>query len=670
MAEGATSESRIARPSLRGAQSAAANLADIEDMLKQVERIGADIDEARVQRAFRHWIDWIRERQRAPLLIALAAGDALEAIAPGLAAAVAPIGDAIVEVHPRNLRSEAMPWPAIVGESGTKHRILVIRDAAGLAQNWQAAAYLRRDCTALLLTGDADISGAPAGLFDALPMGVIQVARGDAAPGPLLRARRVPVAAEADLAAILAAAIPTAIQPSLRALVLAEDTAYLAARLQREEGAGRSSDEQSTSEAARTARGEEERIAAEIEAIATARTELAADLKTLLASLRQARSEVDPAALLESGTPQSFATLVQRLETVADAERHELVDEQPRRTWWRETPFRFLPIFFSEKSDAQLKPEVLEHTLRDVQRATLRQIGRTIANSVAEFNEVLRDSRITFETASPGAAAIVQNHLLERTYFDSFQIDRAPPPGGARPDSQLARQVKEAADTAFGAFVQAEIRAFRIERERKGFLGRLTEARSAIFGLYFLLLMAVRLVPQGSLCVMQDPPKPLPQHYVAVPKQGYEILCAIEHGLNGWLRWALIGLILIGLFFNVYSAPHKERASFADKVETKLEELRTRIATFLDRLIKEQLGLVEARLNDQAEAVDSALGRLHSSLRTRLELLRGVPAATSARESLAPSRPSGIDANARRLAIKVRTEFAAEIAAATPAGAN
>ncbi|MCW3838406.1 hypothetical protein ACFQ1E_20270 [Sphingomonas canadensis] len=654
------------RPAARALapRSAISNTPEVEKTLLQVRKLVADVDEARVQRAYRHWLDWVLDRgKRAPLALAVLAGDQLAAIAPDAARAVAQIDEPVVELGPRRRSGEDTPWTRITHDLGTLHRIILIRDPAALAADWPVCAMLRRECAGFLHFDGVDGSAIPAGLFAQLPLGTVTVRRGggDANP-PAPRGRQrsyvLDVAEDAPLAAILERALPVQVIPSLRLAMLSQDLADLAAAVQGEDATiNQRSDENSTSETARASRSEEERLLVEVDAVGAARTEIGTDVKQVVAALRQSRAGFDPAVLLEIGTPESFAHLVQQLEQAPDEELSELVASHPKRNWWRDTPFRHVPALFSAKQEAQLRPEVLQNALKDVEYGTVRAIGKAASDAIADFNRALADADLTFEPASGGISAILRGHMMQRTHFDSFLINRPPPPGGALPDSQLAQQIKETAAKAFSAFGQSEVRAFRIERERKGFVGRLTEARSAIFGVYFLLLIGLRFLRQDTICQRAS-------ELSKEPARGYELWCAIEDGLrSNWLSYIMLGLIVFGLFFNIYSQPRKERIQFADRVEAKLEELRNRLSAFLDRLVKDQLSALETRLNDQADAIDAALARLQASLRTRLEALRGPVAPPPPRE-LTPLGRRDLDAQARALAGKIGDDFAAEYAAA------
>src|SRR5688500_8321214 len=92
---------------------ASANVPEIEQLFQQLRRVVVDVDEARVQRSFRHWLSWIHERgTSAPFAVVVLPGDALSSLSPTLAEVLARVQDPLVELRPHGQRSaKELPWP-------------------------------------------------------------------------------------------------------------------------------------------------------------------------------------------------------------------------------------------------------------------------------------------------------------------------------------------------------------------------------------------------------------------------------------------------------------------------------------------------------------------------------------------------------------------------------
>ena len=619
-------------------------------LIEQVRRSAQSVDESRVQRSFRSWVNWLIARGRStPVCIVLVPGSRAKKFARELKLEPGLIEEAAFELGnaEASLRADR-PWPRLVCPAVPGDlTLLIVNDPEAFSTEWDAVAVMRRECAIAIVFSD-DEAGLPQGLFDRLPVGLVRVSdKAGAEPGPgnpVLRHYAISVPAGTGPAGLLTRIFPEGTRGAVRAAIQAKDLADIARALQaEEESSSAAAGILAAAEGARTRRNEADRLASELELLAAARNDLASEMKAILNSLRQERSEIETGSLVEQSTTAAFESLVQRFDPSSDETLDNLIQTRPKRTWWEGTRFRLLSWFFSKKSEAQLDSRVLNESLTEVEHTSLRWLGKITAEHVSEFNRAVESVGLSyFSDKSP-----LTPHVVEKVHRDNFVIGAKPPPGGAAPSSDLAQKMVLAAQTAFKSFAANEVRAFRIDRERRGFIGQITEARSAIFGIYFLLLMGVRMVPPME-CVKSG-----------VDTFANDFACWSNRSLNYDLRVTLMALIVIGLLVNIFSHPRQERAMLADRVQGKLEELRNRLTAFLDRFLKDQLTLLETTLTDQAAIMDATLERMRTAAQAKLDAIR--TATNTARpERPASVRPVQLDDLAAKLLVKVQTDFQAE----------
>ncbi|MEQ1494973.1 MAG: hypothetical protein ABL912_04315 [Novosphingobium sp.] len=673
------------RPALtpRGPTGAASHLADIASVLEQVRKSAHAVDESRVRRSYRGWVNWLIARSRIDsLCIAVLPGPRWEEFAKELGVAGTMSGEPAFELHRADSGQRAdRPWPRLPCSSVPEGlSLLVINDLKLFSKEWDMIAAMRRDCALAVAFPDA-LEAPYASLFDRLAIGLVRLSDSGpprAASNPVQHRFGASMAKGGGLVAGLTRVVPTSLRESMRAMMIANDLAAIGSALQREEeqGSARASI-LAASESTRVRRSEVQRLSLELEQLVGARTDLAAEVKTILTSLRQQRGEVESGSLVEQSTTSAFDSLISRFDPSSDESLDSLIQTRPKRTWWEGTKFEYFSWFFSKKSEAQLDSNVLNASLAEVERSSLRWLGKVAVQHVSEFNRMIETVGLTYF----GGNSPISTYLAEKVYLDNYILGAPAPPGGAAPESSLASKMVGAAQAAFRSFSANEVRAFRIERERRGFVGQLTEARSAVFGIYFLLLMGVRLVPPME-CVSQASITAKTEEIArasesarpALQVQLADMQAALENWTNGFACWAneslnydlrvtLMALILVGLLVNIFSQPRQERAMLADRVQAKLDELRSRLTTFLDRFLKEQLTLLETTLVDQASLIDADFERRRAATQAKLDALRA--AAGPTRTERPPSiRPVQLGEQTRKLAARVRDDFQAEYAAA------
>eukprot|EP01036_Dinobryon_divergens_P032388 gene32388-41961_t len=634
MGEGETTAPRAPRSPTSTAPSAArairpdaSTASELAKLIGPLLQMAEELDESRVQRAYRNWAGWIEDRAgAAPLAIALAVGDAIKTLSPTLAT-LANTND-IVEIIPREILDHdrnSPRYPVVHPAAPAGLRLIVIGEPAALADDLPLCGWLRRECVAVITAGDS-FAAIPRGLFTGTPMQttLLQFSESGAgelepAPAASLAQTQLTVSPGVTLEEVLDRVLPRALWPQLRSARQADDLARIAQHMQTAQAAAaRHADGASTTESARAARSEEARLTLEHDLLNDARGETAGELKSVLSALRFGRSELDAGEMLGSSPPPSFLRLIQQLEVDSTALPTDIIEQRRRRDWWSGTPFRVMGGMLNKKFELQVKPEALREALKDVHGQALRAVGVSVVRHVNAFNDMLDSLALTY----PGAAATLQAHRMDKVYPDNFMLSTGvPPPGGLRPETELSLQIKSAAEKAFAYFAETEARSFRIERERKGFLGQLTEARSAVFGIYFLLLMGIRAFP----------------------------------GLNDFsqqLQWGLMGMIAAGFVINLLATPRQERVQVAERVETKLEELRTRLVSLVERFVRDQLGLLETVVSDRIALIDADLGRAQATTKARLEGPKGGGSPLRSTET-GVLRPRDLHAEAMALAIRL-----------------
>lgn len=621
----------VARPGVP--RAALDGAGEIEKIFTPARQLAAELDEARVQRSFRNWLDWIAARRGAETVtLALMLGGDLKTVAPDLARSVPAEGVVELSAKGGDDQDGHPPWPQLVHDSVPEGvRLVLIGGKANLAEDWSSCGCLRRDCLALVRSEAVPEVAVPRSLLADLPLGVVTLSLQEGAAlameasGRLAdRSFRLVAPADLGLAGLIAAVVPTAVVPSLRAAQTAQDLAMAARVLQAAQAsAARSADSGFLTEQARAARSEEARLIVEQDLISLARSEAAGELKSVQTTLRFARSELDASELLGAEPPASFALLMSKLEVDSSVLPADVVDQRRKRDWWHGTRFAVFGGMLNKKFEIQVKPQALREALQDVHRAALKAVGAQAVTHISAHNAVVENLALTF----PGAAPILAAHKVDKVHPDNFVLSERIPPGGRRPDSELSQQIKAAAEKAFAAFAETEARSFKIERDRKGFIGQVTEARTAVFGLYFLLLMGARRIKGPNADIVMD------------------VLANI-----------LMGMIVVGFFVNLIAAPRQERALLAERVESKLEELRTRLAAFVERFVKDQLGLLETLLADKAAVLDADLARALATVKARLELPRTAAQPGRPTDS-APLRPRDLEAEATALAARLKLAF-------------
>ena len=649
------------------------HLPEIKALSMQLRQWAWALDEARVRRSYRNWVDWIAARQKdESLCLALCPGERWHRFAREL-----DIGDVMHEVPAFELFSGeggARPhhrWPRLrCAALPSQVSVLAIRDIATFADDWEAIAAMRRDCVLAAVYFDV-ASLVPDGMFGSLPVGPVIVSETTFANTHPAAPVRVPthggfdalIPANMSFSALLDVLVPERIRSAMLTAMVAHDLSGLGRALQAEEDGGTvNARSLAVGDGDRQRRSEAARLVRELEEVTAARDDFVAEVKLVLASLRNERSGIDLGDLVAQNTAAPFDYLVFQFDPASQVEIESLIATRKKRTWWQDTWLVKTSWFFNKKMEARVKESVLDEALSDTKNATVRRLGRIAQSHIEAFNELIESVSQTYFSKGSILPAQGLQPVTARDFTAPHDAVR-----GNRP--KLAADMMAAANSEFSSFAANEARLFRIEREQRGFVGQIADARSAVFGIYFLLLMSLRFIPPFK-CSKHEETATLVEagkqmtRTIQVADVGWQnkVACALNDGLNYYLRLTLGLLILAGFVINFLSRARQERAVLADKFETKLEELTSRLTAFIDRFFKDQLTQMESLIADRANLIEATLDRRRANILARLDLLRANQP-SRATERSGPSRTTTLADTARKLHEKVKGDFRQEFAA-------
>lgn len=636
--------------------------------LGDAQSAAAELDRRQALRSYRGWAEWIDHRGRGQLLAIIALVKP-ERIHPKLAGAIAstePRDGPVVELCPSEFAAGGpAAWPRIatdepIGAVTPAARIMLVRDLAALSARPDLIGRLRRDCT--LAIADAglilaqDFDG-----FDQLQGGLILVGEGSAGPESTDPARRhyaMAVDPALGLGALIDATVPGPLRRSSRAMGVIGDLVALAEALGRtnaglaEAVGNAAADSPSTDFGARLAR------------LTAAKVDLAGAVKACNARARTLRQDVDIARISAHAERGQFREFLERFHGDSGWSLAALTVRDEKRAWWQGTWLVALGGFFNRKvrhrlADSGDAASSVSGMVEPYREQTLLWLGRTLQ----EVSEDLETTVESIEAAYGDIAEATRVRWPLRIARREVIGDRTHPADGK------AAMVRKTVDDAFAAFSARERANFYVDIEEKGVVGQLGEARSGVFGIFFLLLFFARPLQSGGGA------KPDEKCLSAV--QDFECLGnAILVELIPTLTIAMVVGTVIAFVVNRTMRERKLRTALIERFEVRVEELRSRVVDLAKQTIGDVLGRFEQDNDDFGSLAEATLARMVAETQAQLEEEGGTPKrwtspTTSAAQrgaGMAPSqRPAGLTGRSnlleecRKLEVKMREAYISEL---------
>lgn len=670
----------ITRPAVASLETLAV---EVKQRFDELQAAAILADERAVRRYHRQWIGWIRERQNQHALAAIVVVDAARLHNDTLALILAEKagGEPIVEFVPTStVLADVAPWPqlplgSLPDGQPLDLRLILVRDPAGLANRPDLVNHMRREA-ALALVEQSVIDRSATDLFDFMPAATLVVGdgevtaprRGDAARGHIVASAPAGLTAGALIDLILPAPVRVAARP----LVAAADLIGLADAIEQQAGARRDGD---GGEARPSLVGERD-LAGRLERLTAAKVEMASAIKACVANLRKSKQEIDSAAIVAAGEQGQFGAFLANFEPHSAVDIDTLMTVEPRRTWWEGTWLESLKSFFNRKARHSLDPMVVNGLIDGVQRRALAEIGTIVQRATEKLDvatraieQVYAREGIEEATRNRGIMRISQREVLGT--------------GGANARSPRVESIRQSVSKSFEVFARKEAAAFYVDIEEKGVIGQMTDARSGVFGIFFILLFFARPFQRagtGKACETWDKTGFFDE------KGSFDInigLDCLGHNLSGpvktiisLLTFAMILVTIASYVINRRMRERRSRLALIERFEPRVEELRNKTGDLVDRVVREEIARFELETEDQGAVADATFDRLISEVKAQIDDGKvvapgGLPrsaASTSSALASPPPRPAfgasargSVADECRKLQEKLREAYVAQI---------
>jgi hypothetical protein len=304
-------------------------------------------------------------------------------------------------------------------------------------------------------------------------------------------------------------------------------------------------------------------------------------------------------------------------EPRSDADIAALMTVEPRRTWWEGTWLESLKSFFNRKARHSLDPTVVTGLIDGVQRRTLAEIGAIVQKATEKLEIATRAIEQVYAregeaTRNRGIMRISQREILGT--------------GGANAQSPRVEAIRHSVGKAFEAFARKEAAAFHVDIEEKGVIGQMTDARSGVFGIFFILLFFARPFQRAG---SEDACKVWNKTGFFDAASHFDInigLDCLGHNLSGpvktvisLLTFAMILVTIASYVVNRRMRERRSRLALIERFEPRVEELRSKTADLVDRVVREEIARFELETEDQGTVADATFDRLISEVKAQID---------------------------------------------------
>ncbi|HEV3087923.1 MAG TPA: hypothetical protein VGX96_11920 [Candidatus Elarobacter sp.] len=626
----------------------------LDELTTTLESAIAEIEAGTLEPRLGSWLSWVAQRRLNPVVTLALAGPDLRARLAALPDAAQLDGNRLALAGAALLFSAeypgaaALPSIALPANAG----VVALLDLAAIVADAFVLGTLRRECAGAIWLGDgASVPSEVAALFRDAPLGI--VSEPDAALSEIL-ARQLPAPAVAPLAALT------------HARMLAELAAGTQAEHARE--SARLALQTAVAERAKTSHALGDELAARRELSAQIRDDLNRDLQGALERLAHASADLDSALVLRGPVKRAMdevpalSTAPGKLVHVSDFEQEQ------RYHWYTGTFWQKFEAMFPRKMRlsipaadlAKLSNELTTQLNALISKPALRMVD-AFNGSLDDFGDVAASAGVTLAPARIDAD--------ERARWDRKVSGPVVSRGtGGGSGIALADRSKRAIDAA----CERDVKAFHVDIERRGPMGRIMEARTAVMGLSFLVMTTIRVSGAwGQIEKWMSSSKPA-AGAAAGASQG------IPWGL--FFNAALIGVffILLGLVVNAITESGKEGAQISEKVHEARDALEDKLVSVMERFVAGEFADLKTAIADHKARALERIDRAIDAQKQEIDELdrknrAGGSGLRTARTGLA-ALPLGLrgDVDKTAAAVKdVRAELAARYAAvaAVPAPA-
>lgn len=616
----------------------------------EARQMSADLDHRLVVRSYRKWIDWIEADGSRPIAIAVVLGERLTG--PQIVEAVSAAGFAdapVVELAVGYAADPAPLWPTIdhsfnQDEANLALRLVLIQSVAATAANPQIVNRIRRECVMAVAEAemcDAEnidfLDGLPAGTF-VLSQGKEEVALTDA------RRRRFSLRTEAadDLSKLVTRILSERAYQSVRMVTEASRLVALAEAVGRE-----------TSRLAEPPSVKPDRVASvsgdlpyRLAQLTAAKSELAKAVKKCASDSSALRQAIDGNRIVDGADQGQFEWFLAEFRPEGQSDLSGLTAREEKAAWWNDTWVSRLSFFFNRKARYSLKSSghaaTLPVLLDPYREKVLNWVGIEIPKASAELQSAVEAIESVFGGLEEATRPVWPIRISRRQMSGQKEL------GDGEAEESPAAAYRKAVDNVFEAFATREQHTFFVDIEEKGFIGQIGEARSGVFGFFFLLLFFARPATQPS-----------PNHN-ASQSPAEEVCTSAFDGLHCFteafparmidiLTWGMAVGTLIAFAVNRAMRERKLRISISERFQSRVDEMRNRIPDVAKKAVEDVLGRFERSIADYGELVEENLNRLIAEVQAQIaELGIGNPragqlsvAGSGRQPSIGSQRPSG-----------------------------
>lgn len=624
----------LLRPGLARAVASVGSLVpEMLQRLGEAQAAALELDRRQVLRSYRGWAEWIDRRGRGQPLAVIAAvnPERLDAELVAKVAAATPAESPVVELCPDSfVPGEPAAWPRItltrpIGFATPAVRTMLVRDLAALSARPDLISRLRRDCP-LAIAEAALIAAEDFDEFDRLQGGLILVGEGSAGPESIDPARRhFALAADPSLGldALIDAAVPAALRGSSRAMGMIGDLVALAETMGRTamglvEAAGSAATDSPTVD-----------LSARLARLTAAKVDLAGAVKACNARARALRQDADLARISAHAERGQFREFLDRFHTGSGWDLAGLTVREEKRAWWQGTWLVALGGFFNRKVRHRLaetgdRSSSVAGMVEPYREQTLLWLGRNL-QVVSEDLETAVES---IEAAYGDIAEATRTRWPLRITRSDVIGDRT-----QLADSKAAA-VRKTVDDAFTAFSAREQTNLFVDVEEKGVVGQLGEARSGVFGIFFLLLFFARPFNSGN---SNKSDVVCSSAFQSMECLGHTVLAQLIQALT----IAMVVGTLIAFVVNRTMRERKLRIALIERFEVRIEDLRSRVADLAKQTIGDVLTRFEQDTEDFGALADATLVRMVTETQAQIEEEGGAPKRWTSTAASATQRGAG-----------------------------
>lgn len=598
----------------------------------------SEIEASALEPKLSSWLSWAAERRRSGIVTIAVAGDALvDRFA------------ALCEIEPAALQGRTLatagapsevaleqPEAAAFGTTQLPRNLALIAvfDIASVRRDAFALGTLQRECAGLIWLGIEKLM--PAELTDAFRDSALGVYC--AATPPIVKRAvfpgappwfSLPPTKDAVLAEIAAKLFPAGALAPVASLTGARQLIALGRGVQAEhvrENA-RLVLQAAIGERVKNSRTLADELQARRELMTRVRDDLNTDLQAHLDEIARFITQIDTEQLLALSVRRAFDAIPGLRVEPGKLIYSQHLEVEHKASWFTGTRWQKLDPLFPHKMELSVPGEHVGALTDELTAQITAMVSKPAKTRVERFNRSIAD----FEQTASSVGIDLQPAAVSEP--EAARWDRRPRAEPALADGTPQPTLEQRSRRIINATAQKDVKGFKVELERKGPIGRIMEARTAVMGLSFLVMTSIRF--SGAW-------RSLESALTATPAAA----SSASHAPAG-IPWAailnasFIGVmfILLGLIVNTVMKRGKEGAVITEKVKSARDGLEEKVVGVMERFLDAELAETKATLAAHKAAAIDRFDRAIDGKKQELEEIERKARAGGTRLGARPGLP-------------------------------